>query len=432
MYMRLLRLFTTCAALAALLCGSLLYAHLIAVPRHLSCFDVPEPRRHCKHSAIVVLVPSIWDDIKQLSMLLGELDCYLDDGMCQRVLLFHDEPLDDQMRGALRSATRRQLTFQHLVFTFPPGFDPATARTSTFKKRGTWNYAHMIRFFVHTLHTHPQLRDLETYIRFDTDSCLRGRVDLMDVWARRKLIYRGNHFLKDDYEFVRELPETVDVLVRNASRVPTHPWLYRNWCGEGRTYACLGIYNNLEMASLHFFTRPDVRHFVDGLDRAHGMYTHRWGDAIIRLATLAIFAPVRSFTVVNTLGYVHPADSDALCKARRAMRGDVEWRPQIVPSWHQCSVRACSGPSALKYLFEWMRSTVLAGDLELMYLVITKTWHSWPWHAPAQSAPVATTHPQAHGKLATADKGGGGARHPLHAWQNGTGVSGKAENGTRA
>jgi Glycolipid 2-alpha-mannosyltransferase len=66
--------------------------------------------------------------------------------------------------------------------------------------------------------------------------------------------------------------------------------------------------NNFEIGSVAFFRRPEVRQWVEYVLEQGGIFRYRWGDAPLRLLTIAIFARENEIVTRKQLGiqYCHP------------------------------------------------------------------------------------------------------------------------------
>lgn len=69
------------------------------------------------------------------------------------------------------------------------------------------------------------------------------------------------------------------------------------------------FYNNFEVAHVPFFFRPEVRHWTAAVMDSGGIYKYRWGDAVLRYLTLALFAEPNQIMHARKdveLPYCHP------------------------------------------------------------------------------------------------------------------------------
>ena len=68
------------------------------------------------------------------------------------------------------------------------------------------------------------------------------------------------------------------------------------------------FYNNFEVSQVAFMQRPEVRAFHEAIteNEPFGVFRERWGDAIERYATIAIFARPRQLVHRAPIGYCHP------------------------------------------------------------------------------------------------------------------------------
>jgi hypothetical protein len=64
------------------------------------------------------------------------------------------------------------------------------------------------------------------------------------------------------------------------------------------------IYNNFFVTRLAFWNRTDVRAWHAFVERTHGIFKYRWGDATLHTMTLGMFA-ARPAVVEFDFAYVH-------------------------------------------------------------------------------------------------------------------------------
>ena len=61
---------------------------------------------------------------------------------------------------------------------------------------------------------------------------------------------------------------------------------------------------NFEVMSLDFFRSPAYRALFDHIDAVGGIYTERWGDAVVRALSLALLQPANAVLKLN-ISYAH-------------------------------------------------------------------------------------------------------------------------------
>lgn len=103
--------------------------------------------------------------------------------------------------------------------------------------------------------------------------------------------------------FTRGFPEALHLYITMHDIKPA--FLYEH-CNPQSLEGLLGgkwdayaYYNNFFIARNALFTSPAVTHLLSYLDRVGGIYTQRWGDALIHAATVQMYVPkerVHGFT----------------------------------------------------------------------------------------------------------------------------------------
>jgi hypothetical protein len=225
--------------------------------------------------------------------ILQLLDLNLADNFTTSVLLLYNNGVrkDDLLR--LSDSTRRQVLFLDVADAFnlfPIGFDPCSTKTS-FYRRGKWNYQLMIRFWFKILFELPQLQEYERIMRLDDDSKLTGRwMNVFDEMRNKNAVYFSNGV---DRDFEKSWPGTMKMkqitfkYVKQNNITPKQPKMLHDAFGNNTV---LNYYNNFEITKVKFFQRKDVCHWVEFIDSTYGIFKYRWGDAVLRYLTLALFA----------------------------------------------------------------------------------------------------------------------------------------------
>ncbi|CAF0997989.1 unnamed protein product [Adineta ricciae] len=239
---------------------------------------------------IVVLVPRISTElIRRLEL----IDVNFDDHFSTNLLLLLG---NDPYRFSLVYLTKRIkrkvffLNVGVLFNLFPSGFDPCRVQTS-YRVRGKWNYLMMIRFWFKHLFELPQLKNYEYIMRLDDDSKMTGHwINAFDEMRRRKAVYFANNV---DIDIEEQLPGTMKLkqvtyeYLKQNHIEPKQPQVLRDAFGNNtvRNY-----YNNFEIIKMEFFRRKEIRQWIESIDSTNGIFHYRWGDAILRYLTFAIFA----------------------------------------------------------------------------------------------------------------------------------------------
>eukprot|EP00669_Euglena_mutabilis_P006085 TRINITY_DN1815_c0_g1_i1.p1 TRINITY_DN1815_c0_g1~~TRINITY_DN1815_c0_g1_i1.p1 ORF type:complete len:325 (-),score=50.71 TRINITY_DN1815_c0_g1_i1:134-1078(-) len=301
----------------------------------LSCFSIPTlgfsnsagicPPQGQHKAAIAYLFP-----IRRIGLLktsLESLFANFNDKYRYRVFLFHDEDCEAQAVSELQtSLTPRQmclLRFYHITNQFPPGFDAKKALKKGVVYQSSFpGYNHMISFWWKRVFEHPKIRELEYFMRLDTESIIHPPPvpnDLFDVMKKGGFYY-GYRLTMIDPEFVvkglwryyrkyvMKTPGYMPPVM--ASQFPKEKDL--------ETVGAPSFYNNFEILYVPFFTkRIDVQAFIDTIYASHYIYTRRWGDAPLRYFLVNTFNAtehVRQFCEVN---YSHfPASCFRRCHCK--------------------------------------------------------------------------------------------------------------------
>ena len=142
------------------------------------------------------------------------------------------------------------------------------------------------------------MRELEYMWRLDDDSQLLSPVTY-DVFR----FMRDHHFTYgyvwrhlDATQCVTGLWETTHDFLRTAN---IKPQFFDKW---KMPYM---FYNNFEISSMSLWLSAEYQRYVDYIDRAGGIYYHRWGDAPIKSIAVSIFVPRNSTHFFIDIGYKH-------------------------------------------------------------------------------------------------------------------------------
>ena len=239
---------------------------------------------------IVILTPN---PSRRLVSRLQLLDKNLGDNHSTPLLLLYTGRPNEAHLRAMSNVIRRSLMFldvTRLFKLFPSDFDPCQAR-STFRHRGKWNYQQMIRFWFKILFEMPQFYRYEYIMRLDDDSrVLSPWINVFEEMRARKAVYFANQI---DVDEEKQLSGTMKLkyltlrYINETNIAVKQPALLREGLGQDslRTY-----FNNFEVMKLEFFRRESVREWIETVDRTHGIFLYRWGDAILRYITMALFA----------------------------------------------------------------------------------------------------------------------------------------------
>lgn len=173
---------------------------------------------------------------------------------------------------------------------FPEGFSADQAESPQVR-RTKWGYEHMIKFFFMGLFTTDVLQDLKYWMRMDADSTLRNPVN-MDVFARLddhpELAYLHNAANRDTGDIITGLCDFVGDYMKDRWSIEGDSNSTVPACRAPDSYV-EGYFNNLEIGRVSAFQTEEVLNFMKSVDLSHGIYTHRWGDALLRRITIEMF-----------------------------------------------------------------------------------------------------------------------------------------------
>ena len=226
--------------------------------------------------------------IQQLVM----LDRALDDGFRADFVVFHDDyPMTWDM-DEVRRNTKRNVDFVNIerVMIRPSehvGFDPYE-QDPNWRKGGKWSYHQMCRFWFADIFKLHVMQNVRYFLRIDDDSILLNSGKNGDIFANmnsRGLTYIGNELVTEYAPVATNMTAfALDYATFNGISIQNMP-LWKGFFSPDITH----YYNNFEVVSMAFFQRPEVRMWTKHVLKSGFIYQHRWGDAPLRTATLAMF-----------------------------------------------------------------------------------------------------------------------------------------------
>lgn len=213
-----------------------------------------------------------------------------------------------------------------VFYKFPPGFDPHS-RDPTWSQKGKWNYHQMCAFWFKRVFELQIIQRYRYMMRLDDDSQLTGEriskdsplseaeslpgpwPNVFELMAQNQAVYMANG-REVDFEYVlpgtKLIREVIINFIDRTKIIPRNPPMLADIFN--RTLEIPNYWNNFEVVELAFIRRKDVLDFIDAVDRTHGIFLYRWGDAPLRYALLALFANATQILhrVKLQLGYCHP------------------------------------------------------------------------------------------------------------------------------
>ena len=264
------------------------------------------PNRALSHTKnlITILTASI---SSKLLIRLQLVDDNFQDNFTTPLLIMHSGKLYEAQLVQVSTMMKRPVLFLNIADAFrlfPINFDPCQATTS-YRVRGKWNYLLMIRFWFKFIFELPQLKDYEYIMRLDDDSQMIGKwINVFDEMRAKNAVYFANNVdvdLEEQLPGTMKLKEVTDKYIQQNNVIVKQSDMLN---GAFSNNTVRNYYNNFEVSKVEFFQRQNVRRWVDAIDATQGIFKYRWGDAVLRYLTLAIFA--RRQEVLHRLDYNLP------------------------------------------------------------------------------------------------------------------------------
>jgi len=265
---------------------------------------------------IAVLVTNLDSDIEDLRVALRSLEFLEGDDpdFPTPVLVFNEGDLATEQTHIIIESTNRPIAFPTVVdFTkFPDGFEPNTEPmfVRMGSKRKKWGYYHMIRFWITEIWQHPALDPYETVMRIDSDSCFLGPNPHLPKFAHDHMVYHSTYvgyefgktrYIHGFYDFVQEY--TIEHSIK-----PKNLMLWQFVLSAYEASQSLPVFQtNLEISRKSFMQRKDVKQFHETVTEKEpfGVFRYRWGDAVVRFITMALFADDEVVMKSPFVGYGH-------------------------------------------------------------------------------------------------------------------------------
>lgn len=288
----------------------------------ISNVPVPiEATHHPKKGPVIAcLVTNRQKDIDELQVALRSL-AFLngdDPEFPAPVLVFNEGDLSDEQTQSIVQSTSRPVAFPLVDFTtFPAGFDPDAAdssNTTGVKKfrvqgRSEWGYYQMIRFWVTGIWKHPALEPYGTVMRIDSDSCFKAPNNYLPNLKNPNLVYYSQYVgFEDGKNFTIGLLDFAKQFLRVNNRHAANPMLWQFIQTTWEAEQTLPLFQtNFEVSRKEWMQRADVMAWHDALTEAEpfGIFRYRWGDAVTRFLTAAMFASNEMIMTSHPDGYGH-------------------------------------------------------------------------------------------------------------------------------
>ena len=267
---------------------------------------------------IAALVSSRPSDIEDLQVALKSLAFLKGDKDREAlapVLIFNEGDLTKDSIRDIVASTDRPIGFPKVNFnSFPKGFDP-NEESAPFPVRGRekWGYMQMIRFWTTLIWKHPVIQHFDTVMRIDSDSCFKEVNDYLPNFMYDALYYHSQYvgvepnvgvsYIDGLFDFVTHFMDTKKQ--PDQARNPLL-WHYTESVWNNRKTLPL-FRTNFELVKRSFMQRRDVAQFNEALteEEPFGVLRKRWGDAVLRFITMAVFENSDRVMTVRPTGYFH-------------------------------------------------------------------------------------------------------------------------------
>jgi len=249
--------------------------------------------------------------LKSLAFLKGDKD----PEALAPVLIFNEGDLTKDCIRNIVASTDRPIGFPKVNFnSFPPGFNPIIEKGPfPVKGRDPWGYVQMIRFWTTMVWKHPAVQHFDTVMRIDSDSCFKEVNDYLPNFMYDGLYYHSQYvgvepnagvaYIDGLFDFVTNFMETK----KQPDKARNHLlWHYTESVWNNMKTLPL-FRTNFELAKRSFMQRGDVARFNEALteEEPFGVLRKRWGDAVLRFITMAIFENNDRVMTVRPTGYYH-------------------------------------------------------------------------------------------------------------------------------
>ena len=233
--------------------------------------------------------------IEQLMTSLQSLDTYFNDRFHYPVIIFHENNFTNEHERQVRNATKSELYFQTVTFTLP---DCITRPVPGM--RWSVGYRHMCQFQSKLIYEQPLVENLDFIWRLDDDSFILSEIkyDIFKFMSDHDLVYGYNIVTKDSMGKVTNLWKNATFFIKQYNITTEFFDKWRN----GAMF-----YNNFEISSMKLWFSKSYMYqvYINIIDRAGGIYYHRWGDAPIKSIAVAMFVPLNKTHCFRDFKYKH-------------------------------------------------------------------------------------------------------------------------------
>lgn len=274
-----------------------------------------DDRQSTSHSTCIAMLLTNYEaDIHNALLAIRSLDDNLLSGdFVTPFLVFNEGDITPEHQSKLKSATRRKIHFPYVNFSvYPTGFYPDKEEGPSFFKRTKFGYQQMCAFWITHIWKHKALSEnnCETIMRMDADSCFLDRIDQNESIPglnSKDLVYRANRIVVEK-QYIEGMWSLTNKFLTEKRLVPRHVELWNRANETFRQHGhMLSFYNNFEISRVEFFQREEVMEYQNMMTEQEpfGVYRKRWGDAVVRYLTLALFAFPHEIHMAAPTAYAH-------------------------------------------------------------------------------------------------------------------------------
>jgi len=233
------------------------------------------------------------------------------------ILAFNEGDLSTEQIEYIVGCTKRPISFPFVDFSvLPEGFNEhVSAKMFRVKGRSEWGYYQMIRFWVTGIWKHPAISRYETIMRIDTDSCFKERNPYLPNFAYEGIEYHSQYVgIEDGKDYTTGFLDAAEEFLKKIGKAPADPMMWDFIKQTWTRHQSLPVFRtNFELAKKSFMLRDDVMKWHESLTEYEpfGVFRYRWGDAVERFLTVAMFTNNAKLLTNYVLGYGHKQNCPA-------------------------------------------------------------------------------------------------------------------------
>jgi len=262
---------------------------------------------------IAILVAARQKDVDEVCVALQSL-VFLqgdDDRHPTPILIFNEGDLSDEQIAFIIGCTSRPIAFPLVDFTsFPETWNHETSsRMFRVDGRKEWGYYQMIRFWITGIWKHPALDPYEIVMRMDTDSCFKEVNKNLPHFEFDNMKYHSQYVgVEDGKNYTIGFLDHATKWMEENGRVPGDPMLWDFIQSTWKKHNSLPVYRtNFELTTKSFMLQKSVMAWHESLTEIEpfGVFRYRWGDAVERFLTMAMFTTNDKILTKMVDGYGH-------------------------------------------------------------------------------------------------------------------------------